>query len=433
MMLLYIAFVIVATLVVDIELSNISDLIAEELSSSFGILFFIIIAIVYTISQFLILRYSKMAIETTAARNRYLLWATKAVTYGQYLLILLFAVIILQIIFLQRYNSPILILVIATSNGLCIFSMAVLAQRLLSYFKWEKDLIVLTYGISAIIVTITALVTVMFMGGVLVSKPISIYADSETAFSSFDPNSVTGILNYSYYIFAIVSFISIWFGTLLLMNQYSRHMRNRRSILLVTALILGFYLSQVIIIYLSPYFIFNRSDATSFLFYYRVTFAVSSTIGGILFGIPFIQIAQKFRGSPSVRKYAIISASGLILFFVSGSATVYHTPYPPFGIATVSLIGLSSYLVLLGIYSLAISVSEDERVRRFTIKTAKEFKFLHSMGMAEQGHEIEKRITKFKDDIVEDTGIESSLNEEDMKEYLNKVLEEVQKKKMESE
>jgi hypothetical protein len=311
--------------------------------------------------------------------------------------------------------------------------MTVLAQRLLTYYKWEKDLIVFTYGISAIIVAITALVTIMFMGGILLGKPFSVYPGSETTFPSFDPDSIIGLLNYIYYILAIISFVSIWFGTLLLMNQYSRLVGNRRRILSVMALILGFYLSQILIIYLSPYFISNRVDLTSFLFYYRITFAISSTVGGILFGIPFIQIAQKFKDTPSVRKYAIISASGLILFFVAGSATVYQTPYPPFGLATVSLTGLSSYLVLLGIYSLAISISEDERLRRFTMKTAKEFMFLHSMGIAEQGQEIEKRVTAFKDNIVEDTGVEPSFNEEDMKQYLHRALEEVQKKKAEPE
>lgn len=430
---MYVAFVIVAALVVDIELSNISDLITEEISSRFGIFLFIAIAIVYTIGQFFILNYSKAATIMTSARNSYLSRVTKAVTYGQYVLVLFFTIIILQILFLQRYDSSILILVVAISNGLGIYSMTVLAQRLLSYYQWEKDLIVLTYGIAAIIVSVTALVTIMFMGGILLTKPLSVYPGSETTFPSFDPKSAIGLLNYLYYILAIISFVSIWFGTLLLMNQYSRQMGNRKKILFVVAIILGFYLSQILIIYLSPYFIFNSTELTSFLFYYRITFAISSTVGGILFGVPFLQVAQKFKGSSPVRKYAIISASGLILFFVSGSATVYQTPYPPFGLATVSLIGLSSYLVLLGIYSLAISISEDERLRRFTLKAAKEFKFLHSMGIAEQGQEIEKRVRKFKDNIVEETGIQPSFNEEDMKQYLYQALEEVQKKRRESE
>ena len=72
------------------ELSNISDLITAELSSSFGILLFIAIAAVYTIGQYFILHFSKTETKMTSARNRHLLWATKAITYGQYLLISFF-------------------------------------------------------------------------------------------------------------------------------------------------------------------------------------------------------------------------------------------------------------------------------------------------------------------------------------------------------
>jgi hypothetical protein len=41
-----------------------------------------------------------------------------------------------------------------------------------------------------------------------------------------------------------------------------------------------------------------------------------------------------------------------------------NTPYPPFGIITTSLMGLSSYLVLVGIYSSAVSLSQDSELRR---------------------------------------------------------------------
>ena len=202
-------------------------MITEELSSSFGTLLFIVVAVVFTIGQFFILRFSKEATKMTSARNPYLSGVTKAVTYVQYLLILFFTIIILQILFLQRYNSSILILVVTISNGLGIFSMTVLAQLLLTYYKWEKDLILFTYGISAIIVAITASVTIMFMGGVLLDKPFGVYPSSETTFPSFDPDSIIGLLNYLYYVIAIISFVSIWFGTLLLMNRYSRLVGNR--------------------------------------------------------------------------------------------------------------------------------------------------------------------------------------------------------------
>lgn len=66
-----------------------------------------------------------------------------------------------------------------------------------------------------------------------------------------------------------------------------------------------------------------------------------------------------------VRNYMVISAYGLVLLFASNQAIVLVTaPYPPFGLASASFVGLSSYLVVAGVYSSAISVSLDLALRR---------------------------------------------------------------------
>ncbi|HET7148159.1 MAG TPA: hypothetical protein VFI73_06615, partial [Candidatus Nitrosopolaris sp.] len=106
--------------------------------------------------------------------------------------------------------------------------------------------------------------------------------------------------------------------------------------------------------------------------------------------------------------------------------------YPPFGLLTVSFMGLSCYLLLLGVYSSAISVSEDSRLRQL-IRTAsiKESKLLDSIGTAQMEQEIQRRVIavtkKNQQRMAEETGIESSLTEYDMKEYLQQVIEEVKK------
>jgi hypothetical protein len=71
----------------------------------------------------------------------------------------------------------------------------------------------------------------------------------------------------------------------------------------------------------------------------------------------------------------IISAYGLILTLISNqSVLIVNIFYSHFEIVTVSFLGLSSY-VLLGIYSSAISVSEDSRsrqsIRQFVISEPK--------------------------------------------------------------
>jgi hypothetical protein len=136
-----------------------------------------------------------------------------------------------------------------------------------------------------------------------------------------------------------------------------------------------------------------------------------------------------------VRQYMIIAAIGFVLLFVSDQAPVLvSAPYPPLGLASISFFGLASYLILIGIYSSAVSVSEDSKLRQ-TIRglTTKESKLLDSIGTAQMEQEIEKRVLSLtkqnKDRLAEETGIQSSLTEEDMKQYLEEVISEVKMQK----
>ena len=125
----------------------------------------------------------------------------------------------------------------------------------------------------------------------------------------------------------------------------------------------------------------------------------------------------------------MISAYGMMLLFCSNQASgLVLVPYPPFGLATVSFFGLASYLIFIGIYSSAISVAQDSELRQsirgFAIKNSR---LLDSIGMAQMEHQIQKRVIALakqnQDRIREASGIESSLTEEDMKQYLELVHE----------
>ncbi|MFZ0894485.1 MAG: hypothetical protein WAZ77_08290 [Candidatus Nitrosopolaris sp.] len=131
----------------------------------------------------------------------------------------------------------------------------------------------------------------------------------------------------------------------------------------------------------------------------------------------------------------MISAYGLILIFTSNQASLLlNTPYPPFGVITISIMGLSSYLVLVGIYSSAISLSQDSKLRQ-SIKqfTLGEPKLLDSIGTAQMEQEIQKKVIEFtkrnQDKMSEETGIQPSLTDEDVKAYLEQVIKEVKKPK----
>jgi signal transduction histidine kinase len=136
------------------------------------------------------------------------------------------------------------------------------------------------------------------------------------------------------------------------------------------------------------------------------------------------------RYSMAVREYMMISALGFVLLFISNQSTLIASPYPPFGFFTVCFMGLSAYLIYLGIYSAAISMSEDVKLRQLIRRSAiKESKFLISIGAAQMQQQLEKKVIQDAKDraesITRQTGVELSLSERDMRQYLDVVLREI--------
>ena len=163
---------------------------------------------------------------------------------------------------------------------------------------------------------------------------------------------------------------------------------------------------------------------------FTIIFTLSKPIGGIIFGIGFWMIARNIHKDNVVRSYLIISAYGFLLLFTSNQAIVLtFTQYPPFGLVTISFVGLSSYLVLLGIYFSAISISHDANLRREIRHLAlRESKLLDSIGSAQIEDEIRRRVLHMarmnKSEMVE-SGVPSALDEEDVHQYLEDVLKEI--------
>ena len=111
-----------------------------------------------------------------------------------------------------------------------------------------------------------------------------------------------------------------------------------------------------------------------------------------------------------------------------------YAPYPPFAAASWSFVGLSSYLYSLGFYFSAISIAQDTKLRQyFRAMALKESKLLDSIGTAQMEQEIQRRVLTLtkqnQDRMAEETGIQSSLTEDDIKQYLEQVIKEVKQPK----
>lgn len=97
-------------------------------------------------------------------------------------------------------------------------------------------------------------------------------------------------------------------------------------------------------------------------------------------------------------------------------------------------VGISSFLLLVGIYSAAVSVSNDVRIRKAIRNSIeKESELIGDIGDAELDMELRAKVFSMMDKLSrrlqEDTQVESSLTDEDIRDYTNKVIQEVIRRK----
>jgi hypothetical protein len=415
-------------LVVDTSIVKIYRLITTPIFLEWDIATFIVITSVYAIAQFVLLKKVRNKIETT--KQFHLNIVHKIVSLIQYILIGLLAFVILQLILNSAYNVAIVAAAITISYILSIVMTGLLALRFFSWFRSTRNTVVLAYTFTAAALSVNAGFTLVYVvNGLLgVSAVVRPHIGHITGFA---PYSI--ILNSGYVVSSIVSFIIAWIATILLLRHHSKKLGAAKYWILVT-IPLAYFLGQFQPLFLDLLSAYRLSNPILFNILYTVTFNLSKPVGGILFGIAFWIIARSVRHS-ALKDYLMISGYGLLLLFTSNQAAVLiNSPYPPFGMATISFVGLSSYLVLVGIYSSAISVAEDSRLRQSIRKMIlKESKLLDSIGSAEMEQQIQKRViamTKQNEDVLaNETGVEPSLSEVEVKQYLHDVIEEVRKGK----
>lgn len=116
----------------------------------------------------------------------------------------------------------------------------------------------------------------------------------------------------------------------------------------------------------------------------------------------------------------MISAYGMMILFSSNQASaLVRVFYPPFGLVTLSFFGLASYLILIGIYSSAMSVAQDSELRRSIRQSAQDQAgILREIGTSQMENEIRKRVKMVTANVVakseeinEQMGISPSLLE----------------------
>jgi hypothetical protein len=229
-------------------------------------------------------------------------------------------------------------------------------------------------------------------------------------------------------IFHVFSFLSLWASTVLLLHTYSQKL-GKAKFWVIISIPLALYVSVFVTI--TPFVqSFPNANSSTFRIADVLGYIVPAISSSILFGLPFWMIARTMNYDNSLKDYLIIASSGLVLLQLAWTGNVILASYPPFGFASVSFVGLSSYLILMGIYSSTISISTDQKLRKSIKKyVIEEYRVLDSIATAQMEQDIQNIVVKVVEANLgktkERTDIEALIKEEDVREYLHDVLSEI--------
>jgi hypothetical protein len=435
----FVVFIIVAAIITDTSLIKTYDLIGKRESLGWRTVAFSVIVAISIVGQYLVLGFVKQKRISNILKPKeiHLNILHRIITLVQYSLIALLMFVLFQILVTSHYSTIILSTVTSISYVVATAMLALLSQRFFSWYRSNRNFVVLLYGLSAALLAINVGITFFLVSNAFANMPGEIFPTmiGSDDFSLRSPWS--NVLNYSYFISSITSFLVTWVATALLLLHYSyKLLRAKYWIILVIPLV--YFVSQFVAFFLNIFQPLFQTRPAFYSILVTLLFTLSKPVGGILFGVAFWTVARSISHNNVVRNYMVISAYGLVLLFASNQAIVLvSAPYPPFGLVTVSFMGISSYLVLAGIYSSAISVSLDSGLRKSIRRSVKEHsKFLDSIGSAQMDQGIQEVVLKMTkehaDRMTEETGVEPSVTEDDMKQYVNDVLDEISTHKKES-
>jgi hypothetical protein len=420
--------VAIVVITIDSQIGYVADFIPEQLSSNVGVFTFVVIAVIFVITQYLILDYVKKSNKEARERVRHISKLHTGVTVAQYLLASVVAIVILQILLTQQYNTITLYIVYAISFGLWILILALLAKAFLSWYKLSgKNVMVLIFTLSMIIYVVNGIAGLAENFYTLGQQKKTITSVDVAHFPEFSIESVVSQVGIINNISSIAAYILTWIGTVKMLYPYIKKL-GKTKFWVIMGVTMIYYLIEYPLFVLGYFTPSENADAMTNI----LVFSLAGLLTGIIFGAAFLSVAGTLRKGSTLRNHMIIAAYGFLLFYIAGSSAASQAAYPPYGVVSISFIGLSCYLIYTGLYSSAVTVSQDTTLRISIKKSMTEqAKFLDGMGSAHMEQELQSTVMKIAkkqaDVLTEKTGVESSMTESDIKEYMAMVMNEIHK------
>lgn len=422
-------------LVVDTSIGIIPDFITEFILSSTGISLFIFITLVTITGIIWLQNFVSKDNVNIISKSKYLsnLLLISKVING--ILISNLCIVIVTILLFSKYST---INLLITNNIMAIIGSLFLIILALKFINWyisdRSSIILLIYGFSFIIFAVSFFFGYFSENLYLLDKPVLITPSMEVVYPISDGDPFEFFYDIYTHLIAISLFLFL-VGSYILLNNYLEKVYRLR---LIVTLVISFVL--YIVVNLDSYGLEIPNADQSLVFLYLIQ-NLGTVVGGVMIGYSFWKVGKRLGNTNPIRKYLIMTAFGLILIFIITQGTLIMTSFPPFGLSSLSFVIISIYLFNFGFYAMAVSLSQDVKLRQtIKLKTKRNINLLSSIGKAQMTSELQRAVSDVKTvvekeekELEEKTGIETSLSEENIQDYMKQVLEEMGKSKKRSQ
>lgn len=425
---------LIITLLVDTSVIKIYDLIDKYfIPIESKIFLFSINSFFSLILQFFIIRYANNEFKQDKWIKRInvkpFYKICLATLFGTAILV---GVLIFQLTIEHSYNTLIILLIIGISYGTSSFLIIWLSVLFISWYKLNHKLIVLLYFVSMLLISINLIIISVTTSIKIIDRPTEIH--EYVGGSVYISTGKNIVLDNLFNLTSLFSFISIWITTGILMEKYTDKFMKRIAYWTLLSIPLIYFLIN----YFQHFIVYNMLlqyltvDPINVSIIITLFLSLSKPIGGLTFGILFWNIARIVKYEKNMRTYMIIAGLGVFLIFSANQGISLNVlPYPPFGLITITVLNVASFLILLGIYNAAVNVSANTELRKSIRQHALESNLLDLIGQAEMERELQKTVSKIVKD--KDQEYDSNrmgyvdLDEEELKKYVNSILRESKK------
>lgn len=425
---MYIMLALILVLVVDVTFLKVNDLVHKSfIHHHEKLLLFSVNSVSCLTIVFLIISYLERSFKKNPLNIKFNIERLYRLSLNSlFVIAILVILLIYQMYFNNFYNISISIFIVTISYGTAAAFLAWLVKLIFSWSRSNPNMIVYLFITSVILIAFNLIVTAAITDIKLADR---LNETRETGGGAADISAGKYLfLNNLYTVTTITSFVGIWSTTIILLNYYSERSLRRVTYWIALALpLLYFLLNYLYPIFLSSFLLdYLTVDPVTVSLTLTIVLTLSKPIGGFTFAIAFWAISKNLGYEKNLKMYMIICGWGFLLIFAadqSGLQTL--APYPPFGIASLSVLILGAFMMLLGVYNSALLAGTNYKLRSAIRKQALESSLLGIVGKERMQKEVEKtvkKVTKLKSELEKDTQQHIEFDEKELRNYLSSLM-----------